>query len=259
MPAVDREGTTLHYDVRGSGPTVAFVGDVGAGAWLWGWQQPALTGPYETLVWDYRGTGHSDPPAGPLAVETLANDLETILSDHAVADVHLVGAGLGGMVALQYAHAYGRADSLTLMGTAARYDSVTDRLTTLRASPDDPEALRASLDSAFGADLTQHPDLLDSIVEWRQSDDADLDSWDAQAAAMRTFEAPQLYEITLPALVMHGVDDVVVPQSAGESLARDLPRGEYQAVEGGHWFFLEESAAVSDAFVAWLNEQTAEE
>lgn len=257
MPTVDRDGTDLHYDVQGSGPTVAFVGDVGAGAWLWGWQQPALAGPDETLVWDMRGTGRSDPPAGSLAVETLANDLESVLADHAVADVHLVGAGLGGMVALQYAHQYGRANSLALLGTAASGDPVTDRLTTLRASPDEPEALRASLDAAFAADIGEYPDVVDRIVEWRQSDDADLDSWDAQADAMRTFRAPPLYETTQPALVMHGVDDVVVPASAGESLATDLPRGEYQAVEGGHWFFIEQSAAVSDALVAWLDEQTA--
>jgi len=258
MPSVDRNGTRLHYDVDGSGPTVAFIGDVGAGAWLWGWQQPALAGPYETLVWDLRGTGRSDAPPGPYDVATLVNDLEAVLSDHGVADVHLVGAGLGGMVALAYAHRYNRANSLTLLGSAASGDAVTDRLTTLRAAPDDPDALRASLDAAFGADLENFPDVVDQIVEWRQADDAGLDGWDAQAAAMRDFEAPPLYEVTLPSLVMHGVDDVVVPESVGDSLAADLPRGEYQAVEGGHWFFMEESAAVSDALERWLDEQTDE-
>ncbi|SFR85569.1 Pimeloyl-ACP methyl ester carboxylesterase [Halomicrobium zhouii] len=256
MPSVDRNGTRLHYDVDGTGPTVAFIGDVGAGAWLWGWQQPALAGPYETLVWDLRGTGRSDAPPGPYDVATLVNDLEAVLSDHSVADVHLVGAGLGGMVALAYAHRYNRANSLTLLGTAANGDAVTDRLSTLRAAPDDPEALRASLDAAFAADLADYPDVVDQITEWRAEDDAALDGWDAQAAAMREFEAPPLYEVTLPSLVMHGVEDVIVPASAGESLAEDLPRGDYQAVEGGHWCFIEESAAVSDALVRWLDEQT---
>jgi pimeloyl-ACP methyl ester carboxylesterase len=256
MPSVDRNGTALHYDVDGSGPTVAFVGDVGAGAWLWSWQQPALAGPCETLVWDFRGTGRSDPPGGSLTVATLANDLEAVLSDHGVADVHLVGAGLGGMVALQYAHRYGRANSMSVFGTAASGDVVTERLTTLRAAPDEPAALRASLDAAFAADLDDYPDVVDRIVAWRGTDDADLDGWDAQAAAMRAYEAPPLYEVTTPALVMHGVADVVVPERAGESLAADLPRGAYQAVEGGHWCFVEESAAVSDALLGWLDEQT---
>ncbi len=256
MPTVERNGIELYYETEGSGPTVAFVGDVGAGAWLWGWQQPALAGPYETLVWDLRGTGRSDLPPGPYAVETLANDLEAVLSDRGVADVHLVGAGLGGMVALAHAHAYGRTNSLALFGAAAGGDAVTDRLATLRASPDDPVALRASLADAFAVDPAEHPDVVDEIVGWRAGDDAGLDAWDAQAAAMRSFDAPPLYEVTQPALVLHGVDDVVVPASAGESLAADLPRGDYRGVDGGHWCFVEEAAAVNDALAGWLDEQT---
>lgn len=258
MPTARRGDCALHYVVDGAGPTVAFVCDVGAGAWLWAWQQPALAGPYETLVWDLRGTGRSDAPNGPYGVSALAADLEGVLADHGARSVHLVGAGLGGMVALEHAHRYNRACSLTLLGTAARGDAVTGRLAELRASPDDPAALRASLDAAFAVDPATYPDVVDQIVEWRATDDADLDGWDAQTAAMRGFDAPPLYEISQPALVLHGVEDAVVPPSAGESLAADLPRGEYRAVEGGHWCFIEEAAAVNDAVVGWLDEQTDE-
>ncbi|WP_226011242.1 alpha/beta fold hydrolase [Halomicrobium salinisoli] len=256
MPTVDNGGCELYYETEGSGPTVAFVGDVGAGAWLWGWQHGAVAGPYEALTWDLRGTGRSDAPDGPYDVRTLAGDLEAVLADAGVADVHLVGAGLGGMVALAHAHRYNRAESLALIGTAADGSEVTDRLDDLRADPEDRGALAGSLSAAFAADLDEHPDVRDRIVSWRSEDDAGLEGWDAQAAAMRGFEAPPLYEVTDPALVLHGVDDVVVPAEAGEQLAEDLPRGEYRAVEGGHWCLVETSDAVSDALVGWLDEQT---
>lgn len=256
MPTVDNDGVTLHYETDGEGDTVAFVNDVGAGAWLWGWQHGVVAGPYESLVWDLRGTGRSDAPPGPYSVSQLAGDLEAALSDAGVATVHLVGAGLGGMVALAYAHRYDRAESLALFGTAGSGDAVTDRLDDLRAPLDDPAALGESLRAAFASDLTDHPQIRADVVEWRQADDADTDGWDAQATAMRTFEAPPLYEVTVPALVAHGVDDAIVPASAGESLAADLPRGEYRAVEGGHWAFVETSAAVSDALLGWLDERS---
>lgn len=257
MPRATNGDCSLYYETEGRGPTVAFVGDVGAGAWLWGWQQPAVAGPFETVVWDLRGTGRSDAPDGPYAVETLAADLEAVLADHGAADVHLVGAGLGGMVALAHADRYGRANSLALFGTAAAGDAVTERLTDLRASPDDDAALRDSLAAALATDPAAHPNVVDRIVEWRTADDAALDGWDAQAAAMRSFASPPLYEIDQPALVGHGVVDAVVPPSAGESLARDLPRGEFRAVEGGHWCFVETAAAVNDALIGWLDERTS--
>ena len=257
MPTATTDGVSLHYETDGSGDAVAFVNDVGAGAWLWGWQHGVVAGPYESLVWDLRGTGQSDSPSGPYSVATLADDLAAVLGAAGVDSVHLVGAGLGGMVALAYAHRYHRAESLTLFGTAASGDAVTDRLDDLRAPLDDPAALGTSLQAAFASELDHHPEIRKEIVQWRQADDADLAGWDAQAAAMRAFEAPPLYEVTLPTLVFHGVDDVIVPESAGEQLADDLPRGEYQAVEGGHWANVSESAAVSDALIGWLDEQSS--
>ncbi|WP_018257215.1 alpha/beta fold hydrolase [Halomicrobium katesii] len=259
MPTATADGVAVHYEREGDGETVAFVNDVGAGAWLWSWQHGVVAGPYESLVWDLRGTGRSDAPPGPYSVDRLAADLEAVFADAGVARVHLVGAGLGGMVALAYAHEYDRGASLTLFGTAASGDAVTDKLDDLRAPLDDRAALETSLQTAFASDLTDHPTIREELVEWRQTDDAEPAAWDAQAAAMRAFEAPSLYEITLPTLVLHGVDDEIVPASAGESLAADLPRGEYRAVEGGHWAFIEESAAVSDALVGWLDEQSGED
>jgi pimeloyl-ACP methyl ester carboxylesterase len=255
VPHADNAGVELYYETDGNGEPVVFVNDVGYGAWLWGWQHAGLAGRYETVVWDLRGTGRSDATPGPYAARSLAGDLEAVLADAGVAGAHLVGAGLGGMVALAYAHRYGRAQSLVLLGTAADGDRVTDRLGDLRADPADTDALRRSLAPAFAADLDDHPGVVGDVVGWRAEDDADPAAWDAQAAAMRGFEPPPLYEITQPALVLHGADDVVVPPAAGESLAADLPRGEFRTVAGGHLHFVEDSGAVTDAIVDFLDER----
>ncbi|MFB6139383.1 MAG: alpha/beta fold hydrolase [Halosimplex sp.] len=261
MTVVTNGGVDLYYEARGDprapddldreADTVAFVEPAGYGAWVWGWQHATLVEGFETVTWDLRGTGRSDAPDGPYAVATLAGDLEAVLSDHAVADAHLVGAGLGGMIALEYAARYGRAASLTLFGTAASGDRVDeDALDSLFAPRDDPDALRASLRNAFEADIDAHPEVADEIVGWRREEDADRAGFEAQAAAMTSFDrSDSLYEITTPARVYHGVGDAVVPTEAGRDLADGLPRGEFTAVEGGHCCFIEESAAVNDALL----------
>ncbi|PSP30808.1 alpha/beta hydrolase [Halobacteriales archaeon QH_10_67_22] len=263
MPVVTNRGRDLYYELAGDAAgfpddadeapdtrTVAFVNPVGFGAWVWSWQHGALTGPFEALVWDLPGTGRSDAPDGPLDVAGLAADFEAVLADAGVAKTHVVGAGLGSMVAVEYAREYGRAETLALFGTAADGAAVDrDTLASLFAPRDDPDRLRASLANAFEADPDAHREVLDRIVDWRAEEDADRTGFDAQAAAMTAYDADALYGVTTPARVFHGEADAVVPASAGRDLSEDLPRGEFTAVEGGHLCFVEESAAVTDALL----------
>jgi pimeloyl-ACP methyl ester carboxylesterase len=252
MPTASNRGVSLHYETAGDGPTVVFVNDVGYGAWLWGWHHDAVAGPYETLVWDPRGTGESDTPAGPYDVATLAADLEAVLSAHGVGSAHLVGAGLGGMVALRYAHEYNRARTLTLYSTAAAGEAIDAAALDGLALADGPEQ---SLAGAFSPEFREAAtDIIERITEWRREEDATGAAFDAQAAAMTDFAAPPLYEVTQPAEVYYGVDDPVVPAEAAESLAADLPRGTGEAVEGRHLAFVEHARPVTDRLTAFLDE-----
>lgn len=256
MPTASTDGAKLYYETAGDGPTVVFVGPAGYGAWAWSWLVDALAGPLTTLVWDLRGTGRSDA-VGPYDVTTFAADLEAVLADHGDRTVHLVGAGLGGMVALQYAREYTRAETLTLLGTTADGSRVDgDALAGLAAPLDDPDVLRESLRGAFSPGVVDaHPEIVDRIVTWRREDDADRDAWDAQMEAMTAFDAGPLYEVTTPALVCHGSDDGVVPVEAGRDLADGLPRGEFVPVDAGHLVAAEEPTVVEDTLTGFLAEQ----
>jgi pimeloyl-ACP methyl ester carboxylesterase len=251
MPRTARDGIELHYEVRGAGhgdrEPVAFVGDAGYGAWQWGFQD-RIAGPHETVVYDHRGTGRSDAPAGPYDVPTLAADLEAVLADAGLAGVHLVGAGLGGAVALAYAHGYDRARSLALFGTAPTGEAVDDEaLRGLHAPPGDEGACRDSLEGALSPAFREaNPEIVDRICEWRADDDAGAAPFDAQAAALLDFEGVPLYEVTASALVFRGVDDPVVAEAAARELAEDLPRGEFLPVEGRHLAHVESARAVTD-------------
>jgi 3-oxoadipate enol-lactonase len=254
MTTVTREGVDLYYETAGTGETVAFVGDAGFGAWQWGHQYEAVAGPREALVWDLPGTGRSDAPAGPCDVDTLAADLEAVLGAAEAARAHVVGAGLGGMVALQYAREYGRARSLALFGTAADGGAVDEAaLRALHPDLADETAVRESLSGAFSAEYLERAVGIDRIVEWRRGADARGDALAAQFDAMCGFEAEPLHEVTLPALVFHGDDDPVVPPAAGEQLAEALPGGEFVPVAGRHLAHVESAPAVTDRLVGFLD------
>ncbi|MEF8784402.1 MAG: alpha/beta hydrolase [Haloarculaceae archaeon] len=257
MPRVTHNGVELHYHTEGDGETVAFVSDVGYGAWLWGWQHRAVAGPRESLVWDLRGTGRSDAPPGPYTVDTLAADFEAVLRDAGIDRAHVVGAGLGGMVALRYAREFDRARTLTLLCTTANGGDIdATELAALHPEERNEEALRESLTGAFSSGLLDaRPDLVDQIVEWRRDEDAPADAVSAQIGAATSFEAGPLYELSLPTLVCWGREDPAVPPAAAKRLAEELPRGTGEPVEGKHLCFVEHSRAVTERLLAHIDGQ----
>ncbi|MFC6837366.1 alpha/beta fold hydrolase [Halomarina ordinaria] len=250
MPFATSDGVDLHYETAGAGETVALLNDVGFGAWQWGWQHAALAGPFETLVSDPRGTGRSGGTADAVRVERLADDLEAVLRDHGARRVALVGSGLGGMVALDYARRYDRVRALALLGMALSGDAVDDDALDAMTS-DGPDALAPCLTDAFRA---AQSDVVEGIAAWRETDDAPPPVRAAQADAMRTFACDAPYEVGVPTLVLHGEADPVVPAAAGERLADALPDARFVALPGRHLAHVEASRPANDALAGFFED-----
>lgn len=252
MPFACATGCSLYYETDGTGPTVVFVNEVGYGAWLWGWQYTSLSGPFETVVFDPRGTGRSELEAeSSVGIETLAADVEAVLSDHGARRVHLVGAGLGGMVALAYAREYDRARSLTLMGTALNGNAVTGEALDVMGKTEEE-----SLEPCFSDVFLEEREIIDRILDWRNDEDASTEIREAQANAMRAFTCERPYEITIPTLVLHGTDDPLIPAEAGNELATALPNGRFETLSGRHLAFIETSKHANDAIMGFLESIT---
>jgi 3-oxoadipate enol-lactonase len=250
MAFISADGCSLYYETSGDGQAVAFLNDVGYGAWLWGWQHASLRGLFETVVLDPRGTGRSDSPPGPYTIDMFTADAEAVFSDHGVRRVHLVGSGLGGMVALAYAREYDRVRSLTLMGTALRGDAVNDSILDTMGNMR-PESLEPCFSDEF---FEEQNEVIDGILDWRREEDASWEIRDTQAVAMQKFTCDAPYEITIPALVLHGADDPLIPVEKGKKLANALPNGRFEALDGHHLAFIESSKHANDVITDFLND-----
>ena len=249
MPTATNRGVSIYYETAGGGDSVAFVPDLGYGAWLWSWQAPAFAGPYRTIVLDNRGAGRSDSPPDPYTIGAMAADLEAVLADAGTRKATVVGAGMGGMIALQHALSYERAERLVLLGTAASGSEMD-----ADAMVGDPDDLDAVLSRGF---IDDFPEAVERIVGWRREEDADAEAAAAQVDAIEEFDvSDRLYEITVPALVMHGEADAVVPIDVGEALADGLPRGRFERFrDEPHLFFIEQSRLATDAIAGFLEEE----
>jgi pimeloyl-ACP methyl ester carboxylesterase len=266
MPDAYNDGVRLAYERTGpkDAETVVFVEGIGYGKWMWRWQRRAVEESYDTIVWDNRGTGDSSEPEGPYTMAEMASDLAAVLDDAGVDSAHVVGASMGGMIALQFALDDDRADSLTLMCTSpGGPDEVPIPEETQAYMYDVPDELdpreerRYKMEPAMTDEFAQsNPDLVERIIDWRLDSDASDQARLWQGAAVEAFDvADRLDEIRVPALVLHGTADRVVPVENGQLLAEGLLDVEFHTLDGApHLLFIERQSAVNDYLMEFLGD-----
>ncbi|MFO0799356.1 MAG: alpha/beta fold hydrolase [Gemmataceae bacterium] len=229
---VDRSGCRLAYDRRGRGTHVLFIQGVGVHGDGWLPQVEALRDGFTCLTFDNRGMGRSVPAGGPITVAEMAADALAVLDAEGVAEAHVVGHSLGGLVAAQLAlAARGRVRSLALLCTFADGRAaapLTPRMMWLgMRSRVGTRAMRrrgfaaliyppggaaaadfGALAALFGHDLGDTP----AVVG-------------AQLKAMRAATvSPRLGELAgVPTLVASAAHDPITPPRLGRALAAGIP------------------------------------
>lgn len=259
MPRVRNDGVEIAYDVDGppDAPVVAFCEGLGYGRWMWRFQRERLDA-FRTIAFDNRGTGASDAPEDSAAysIAAFASDLEAVLDAEGVEAAHVVGASMGGMTAQRYASEYDRAASVTLLCTShGGEESVPIPEETQQRMFEVPEdatereairhKMRPAMTEGFWAD---NQDLIADIVDWRLESDASDAARNMQAEAVLAFDStPWLETVDVPALVMHGTGDRVLPVENGRQVHAHLPDSSLELYEGGsHLFFVEDADAVTE-------------
>ena len=123
MPAMDVNGTTLHYQFDGpeQGPVVMLSNSLASNLSMWDPQMAALTGAgFRVLRYDSRGHGQSAAPQGPYTMEMLGADAVGLMDALELDKVHFCGLSKGGMVGQMLGTNHGgRLLSLALCDTSA--------------------------------------------------------------------------------------------------------------------------------------------
>jgi pimeloyl-ACP methyl ester carboxylesterase len=244
--------------------TVVFVEGLGYSRWMWRWQREAFGDQYEVLLPDNRGTGDSDEPEGPYTISEMAGDLEAVLEDADVDHAHVIGASMGGMIALQYALEYDRVESLCILCSSFGGDETVPipeetqvKMFTVPDEYDERQAIRHKMSPALSEGYAEeNPQQIDRIVEWRLQTDASDRARLWQAQAVDAFDvSDRCDEIEVPTLVLHGTADRVVPFENGEMLSDRLPNAKLIPIDGGpHLFFIEQADPVTEHLMEFLDD-----
>ena len=260
LASVERDGVRISYEERGDpdGEPVLLLEGLGYARWMWRWQADALADDYRVLLPDNRGTGGSDAPEGPYTIGDMAADAHAVCADAGVERPHLVGASMGGMIALRYAVDY-EARSLSLLCTSPggpdavpTPDETLARMFEVPDDADEREAIRHKMGPAMDA-LADDEETLSRIVDWRLRSDAPPAAREAQAGAVAAFDASEeLDRLEVPAFVAHGTADRVLPVANGRLLADRLDCETLFVDDGPHLLFVESADRLNDRLSAFL-------
>jgi len=219
---------------------------------MWAPQLAGLAGSVRVLGPDLRGHGRSELPAGPVSMDSHADDLAALLDKLEIERAYIAGMSMGGYVAFAFWRRH-----------AARVRGII--LVDTRAEPDGPQA-GAGRDAAMGrvaefgmaafAD-EMLPRLLapGSLTNARVVAAARAIMAGQPAEGMvaalgalrdRPDSRPTLETITAPVLVMAGEHDAITPPSDGAMMAAAIPGARFAVIPGaGHLSPLENPRRVN--------------
>jgi len=263
----------IYYEDYGSGKPVVLIHGWPLSSSSWEKQIPSLIeAGYRVIAYDRRGFGHSSKPASGYNYDTLAEDLNKIMTKLNLRDATLVGFSMGGGEVARYLSKYGseRVSKAVFMSAIPPF---------LLKTSNNPEGVDGSVfDGMKKAIKADRPAFLseffsnfynvDILKGTKISDEAVRLSWNigASASPKGTLDCvsawlvdfrEELKRINIPVLIMHGDADRILPLAATGKRTPEFVKGSRLVViegapHGMNWTHAEE---INRELLAFLNEK----
>jgi pimeloyl-ACP methyl ester carboxylesterase len=260
MTVADVRGQQLFYSDTGGGglPLVLSHGFL-MDSDMFDPQLRALRNRHRIITWDQRGHGRTVATADPYTYWDSAEDLAGLLDHLQINRAVLGGMSQGGFVSLRFALAHPeRAAALILIDTQSgledpekvgQYDLMHDVWVGSGAAD---QLLEMTAAIIIG---NRRPESQAWIERWKALDPAKLTPI-YRTLVDRDDVTPRLGELRMPALVIHGTEDVAIEIAKAEELCRMLPgcRGVVRVDGAGHASNLTHPEPVNHAIAAFLDD-----
>jgi pimeloyl-ACP methyl ester carboxylesterase len=251
MAFVDRQDARIYWNSLGKGEPVVLIMGLGCSSAMWFRIAPHLARTHRVILVDNRGSGQTQTRCALVhRIPAMAADVAAVLDAAGETSAHVVGFSMGGMVAQQFAVDHpARLRSLALLGThpgspwAVQAAGPVLRLLFEKAHMSAEDSLRQMRPHTYGrqtADTLFEEDALVRLANMPTARD-----YQAQLYGLIYWSVySKLSAITAPSLVMHGLEDALIPADNGRLLASRIPGA--QLVElptASHWLMTDASAA----------------
>jgi len=257
---VKANGVEIYYEIAGAGPYLVLIEGLGVATWIWEKQVPALSKRFTTIVYDNRGVGKSEKPAGPYSISMMADDLAALLDSLKIPRANVLGISMGGFIGQDFARRYPqKVDRMILAATSAggpdHIPMAPEVLALMFATDGAPRDLtRRKLALAYSDSFMQKSREVEHLIDLRLADPQPPHAYLAQAMAGAAFNlADKVQQIQAPCLIIAATGDRLVPVANAHNLAKKIPRSQLKIYNGyGHQFFVENASEFNRDVIAFL-------
>jgi pimeloyl-ACP methyl ester carboxylesterase len=259
------DGTKVRYIDAGRGTPVIFLHGLGASIYAWrGNLAPVESAGFRVVAFDNRGFGSSEKPSRGYSNADYVHLLIAFMDSLHLPDAVLVGHSMGGAIAAECAITHpGRVRGLVLIDAAGVgiQQPMVLRLIGWPGVGRIASGLRSRwitgriLRSTYGEPRKVRPEDVDQYY----APVAEPDFGRALRGVLREFRfdalTGRLATVQIPALVLWGERDHLIPERLGRALASELARAAYLSVpDAGHSLAEEAPAEVTRLMIAFLKE-----
>ena len=264
----------LRYQEYGSGKPVVFIHGWPLNGDMFEYQfEPLSRCGMRCIAYDRRGFGHSSKVGDSYNYDTLADDLHAVLTQLDLHDVTLLGFSMGGGEIARYIGKYGekRVGAAILVSSVTPYMLKTDDHDGVEwkvfqgmidgMRKDRPGFLAGWAKTFYGVGLLSHP-VSNELLGWTQqmaltgSGKAGIDYIEAFG---KTDFRHDLAKFTVPALIVHGEEDNIVPPNVGgDATAKLLPSAVYHKYDNApHGLFYTHRERLNADIRAFVEQRAA--
>jgi pimeloyl-ACP methyl ester carboxylesterase len=262
MPYAHHKGVRLYWEEHGIGDPILLIMGLSFTLDMWFRVTPVLARNYRVILFDNRGVGRSDvPPGRRYSIGVMAEDAMAVLEAAGVREpAFLLGASMGGMIAQELALRYPDRFRGLLLGCTACGPFYRAAWPNFERSPSfwnwvrlRGEARERALIRLLYADTTPR-ERIDEDICIRAVRQPALRPVLSQLAGILSWSSyRRLPQLKLPALVVHGDQDHILPAANGRMVARRISGAEFVLIpDSGHMLITDQPELSLEAMERFL-------
>ena len=253
------DGVRIYYEVHGEGEPLVLVHGYPLNSGLFRDNVGPLSKRYQVITPDLRGYGRSKTPNSEGSVATYASDVFAVMDELGVEQAIIGGMSMGGPIVLEmYREAPERFRAMILNDTIAAKSSPSEaglwqgvgkQAKTLGV----PSLVDFLISDMLTADTRMNnPELVTYLGSLIKGASQDAAVAGASALETRPDSAATLAEITVPTLILTGVDDTLYPYEIARSMNKGILNSELVLLPGAaHAAIIEAADEANAAILKW--------